>query len=74
MSDWGRHSLLPLWAQEMLIEASCVAPTAKDPRKTDKAVDEAIHEIRLRLPTKFRPVKKEIHVVCMSKGTPKVKR
>lgn len=74
MSDWGRHSLLPFWAQDMLIKASQVSPTVKDPRRTDKAVDEAIHEIRLRLPTRFRPIKKEIHVVCMSKGTPRDKK
>lgn len=52
--DWN-HDLLPDWAQDLLREASAVEPTESNPRARDMAVESATHEIRLRLPERFRP-------------------
>ncbi len=51
------HKLLPMWAQDVLREAASVAPTHKNPRARDQAVDEAIHEVRIHIPQYFRPTK-----------------
>ena len=50
-----RHNLLPQWAQDMLRKAAAVEPTETEPRARDMAVERATHEIRLRLPERFKP-------------------
>lgn len=49
------HSLLPQWAQDELRKAAETANTQRDLRRKDKAVDEAIHFVRCRLPQRFVP-------------------
>lgn len=49
------HTLLPTWAQDMLRRAGAVEPTETEPRARDMAVERATHEIRLRLPGRFKP-------------------
>ncbi len=65
------HSLLPRWAQDTLRQAAEIENTAKDLRRKDKAVDEAIHFVRCRLPQHFVP---EGERTWMSKGTTEDKK
>lgn len=47
------HTLLPFWAQQKLRLAASVINSERDPRAREKAIESALREIQLRVPSAF---------------------
>lgn len=47
------HTLLPMWAQDMLRQAAATPNTPEAPRAKDCAIEDVMHELRLRLEGAF---------------------